>query len=62
MLARLTLMGVLLSLIGCTQLGAELTIAGASYVASLNNLGAQTLRFIDDKRDQTCPPPAKPQE
>lgn len=46
----------LILLSGCGQLGAQLAIAGLSYVASANQLGAQTLKFIDDKEGRTCKP------
>lgn len=57
---RSLILAALLLLGGCGQIGGQIAIAGASYVASLNNLGAQTLRFVDDKEQrEACSPVPK---
>lgn len=58
---RLLILATPLILSGCGQIGVQLVIAGASYVASANNLGAETLRFIDDKDARSCRAPTKEQ-
>jgi hypothetical protein len=53
---RPVLLGLaLLPLAGCGALpaGGQLAIAALGYIASVNNLGAQTLKFVDDKK--SCP-------
>lgn len=54
MIMRVVLLAILLPLAGCGQLATQIVIAGASYVASANNLGAETLKFIDDKEQRSC--------
>lgn len=54
---RSLMLAALLLLAGCGQLGAQIAIAGVSYVASANNLGAETLKFIDDKDQRACKAP-----
>jgi hypothetical protein len=58
---RALMMAAILPLAGCGSLpaGAQLAIAGLSYLASVNNLGSQTLRFIDDRDTKACPLPAE---
>lgn len=48
-----------LVLSGCAASPVWLTVAAPAlgYVASLNNLGAQTLKFIDDKDARACKAP-----
>ena len=58
---RALMIAAILPLAGCGSLpaGAQLAIAGLSYLASVNNLGSQTLRFIDDRDTTACPVPAE---
>ncbi|GEM_PF-5975600 len=51
---RVIPLAALLLLAGCGQIGAQIAVAGLSYVASVNNLGAETLKFIDDKDTKAC--------
>jgi len=55
----LALAGMALALSGCGAMPVWLGIAGPalSYVASVNNLGAETLRFIERRPADTCPVP-----
>jgi hypothetical protein len=63
---RSVLLGLaLLPLAGCGSLpaGAQLGIAALTYIASVNNLGAETLKFADDHDAKACPttaPAVKP--
>lgn len=59
---RLALLAALLLLAGCSQIGAQLAIAALSYTASVNNVGAETLRFVDNKEQRACRAQAKPKE
>ena len=51
------------SLAGCglpASVVVPIVTSTASYVASVNNLGAETLKVIDDKTPpKACPAPAK---
>ena len=48
-----------LCLSGCGVAAQVWISAGASYLASANNLGAETLKFIDDKDQRACVAPPK---
>jgi hypothetical protein len=42
------------TLAGCTPLEWQIGIAGISYIASVNNVGASYLKWTDDQ-DLVCP-------
>lgn len=46
---RWAILLVTLGLSGC-GVAAEIVIPFVEYVASVNNLGAETLKFVDDKK------------
>lgn len=60
---RLLLLGAALSLSGCAAAPAWLTIVAPAlgYVASINNLGAEYLRFTDGST-LVCPVALAPQQ
>ena len=50
---------LVLVLSGCGAAAQVWISAGATYFASANNLGTETLKFIDDKDQRACVAPPK---